>query len=728
MQMELDIDERYGVVVKRFRRCGQHWMLTKPLSRWVKPGDRYFPSILINKTLGEVVETGIGELRNVRGIGRKKLRTLMDVIERAVEDIELCIQNEMLVSSQSPEELGQQRSDPVKTWPHHLNLNLSTIAEFDAVDRAAADNTYLELSCDEWTAICHAIKQAGFETYTFGRLVRSHRKFVARYLNKSVATVTDLSFEEFMEFKRTKPTLAKKSFGEIFRLARIGAIGEREPTFSFHLTAGPIGRVAKWVEHVLGGSDVPEYRSIGNHLLFPLIEQVKIDLGTRTVKMLKRRIGYLRKPETLNQIAAPLELTRERVRQILMTVRRSIHLRWPDGKLAVQRIYQKCIDTQQPARSSRLVRRIMSLIFDEGSSFASTVGQIHNAWKNYAIQKQTPILKSELMSWVSRQLPRLAPEAAVKLLEAEMLSLTMEGKRWYFSKEPLDRLLYFVCETKQPVPLTKLSERVGLDQDVLRGLLIRDRRFAEHKQLQFGSVFDCGLLRFERRWYFRLFALSPGEEPSRKIVPADGVLTAAWAWLRRESIVDLSAWGLHRLVNELIAQLYQGKLSDRLSPFVLAELAVRESRRQVRHMRRHRIFWKDAIQIPGRIRGKNGWASHVLQEFGMPLEVQEIAPLLRAYYQDYPRYVISQLSFCSKGDDRKIYPVEKIVFHHRVLLIPDGWQPNSNVDNVSDGIKKMVSGAVKRVSRRRAKLSEYESLPWFAEMMKRHPAITSDSQ
>lgn len=726
--MESDIDGRYALVVQRFHLCGQHWMSTKPLSRWVKPGDRYFPSVLTTKTLREVVETGIGGLRQVRGIGLRKLETLMAVIERAVQDIELYIENETLASSQLTDEPGQQRLDPIKTWPHPLSLNWSTTAEIEKFDGAVVDKVFVELSGDEWTTICQAIQQAGFATYTFGRVVRSHRKFVARYLNKSVATVTDLSFEEFMEFKRTKPTLAMKSFGEIFRLARIGAIGEREPTYSFHLTAGPIGRAAKWAEHVLGGSDVPEYRSIGKQLLLPLIEQVKIDLGTRTVKMLKRRIGYLRKPETLSQIAAPLELTRERVRQILKTVRRSINLRWPDGKSAVQRIYQKCIDTQQPARSCRLVRRIMSLIFDERSSFASTVGQIRNAWKNYAIQKQTPMLKSELMSWVSRRSPRLAPEAAVKLLEAEMMSLTMEGKRWFFSREPLDRLLHFVCETKQPVSLTNLSERAGLDPETLRGLLIRDRRFAEHKQLHFGSVFDCGLLRLEHRWYFRLIALSPGAEPSRKIVPADGVLTAAWAWLRRESIDDLSAWGLHRLVNELTTQLYQGRLSDKLTPFVLAEFAVRESRRQVGHMRRHRIFWKDAIHSPGRVRGKNGWASYVLQQFGMPLEVQEIGPLLRAYYQDYPRYVISQLSFRSKGDDRRVYPVEKIVFHHRVLLIPDGWQPNSNLDNVSDGIKKMVSGAVKRVSRRRAKLSEYESLPWFAEMMKRHPVIKSDNQ
>jgi hypothetical protein len=726
--MEMDIDERYEGIVQRFRRCGQHWMSSKPLSRWVKPGDRYFPNIFVNKTLREVGETGIGELRQVRGIGLRKLRILMDVVERAVQDIELCIENELSVISQSAVDPGQQPTASVETWSHQLILNLNTVAAFAAVDRSVVDKAYAELNSDEWNMVCQAIKQAGFANYTFGRVIRSHHKFVARYLNKSVAAVTDLSFEEFMEFKRTKPTLAMKSFDEIFRLARIAALGEREPTISFHLTASPIGRVVKWVEHVLDGSNVPDYRGIGNQLLLPLIEQVKIDLGMRTAKMLKRRIGHLRKPETLTQIAAPLGLTRERVRQILMSVRKSISLRWPDGKLAVQRLYQKCIDTQQPARSIRFVRRIMSLIFDEGSSFASTVGQIRNAWKNRAIQKQTPILRSELMSWVSRQLPRMAPEAAVKLLEAEMMSLAIEGKQWYFSKEPLDRLLYFVCETKQPVSLTKLAERAGLEPEVLRGLLTRDRRFAEHEQLHFGSVFDCGLLRFERRWYFRLFALSPGEEPSRSLVPADGVLTAAWAWLRRESIEDLSAWGLHRLVTELIAQLYRGKLSDMLSPFVLAEFAVRESRRQVGHMRRHRIFWKDALHTPARVRGKKGWASYALQKFGMPLEVQEMAPLLSAYYQDYPDYVIRQLSFRSQGDDRTAYPVEKIVFHRRVLLIPDGWQPNSNLDNVSDGIKTMVSSAVKRVARRRAELSDFASLPWFVEMMKRHPAMKSDGQ
>jgi len=57
--------------------------LTKPLAFWTLPTDRRLPLVLINRTLGELLNIPFDELCNTPSIGEKKIQSFLTLLTRA---------------------------------------------------------------------------------------------------------------------------------------------------------------------------------------------------------------------------------------------------------------------------------------------------------------------------------------------------------------------------------------------------------------------------------------------------------------------------------------------------------------------------------------------------------------------------------------------------------------------------------------------------------------------
>jgi hypothetical protein len=60
--------------------------LTKPLGHWALPNDRRLPWAFLHRTVAELIDTPFEELSATPGIGQKKLRSLIDLLQRVVRD------------------------------------------------------------------------------------------------------------------------------------------------------------------------------------------------------------------------------------------------------------------------------------------------------------------------------------------------------------------------------------------------------------------------------------------------------------------------------------------------------------------------------------------------------------------------------------------------------------------------------------------------------------------
>ena len=60
--------------------------LDKPLAFWALPNDRRLPLAFLGRSVGELLETPFKELTSTRGIGHKKISSLVKLLHRATSD------------------------------------------------------------------------------------------------------------------------------------------------------------------------------------------------------------------------------------------------------------------------------------------------------------------------------------------------------------------------------------------------------------------------------------------------------------------------------------------------------------------------------------------------------------------------------------------------------------------------------------------------------------------
>ncbi|MCA9164468.1 MAG: hypothetical protein KDA62_15870, partial [Planctomycetales bacterium] len=68
----------------------------KPLAYWTLPNDRRLPIALLGRPLGEILKTPFEQLAATPGIGEKKIKTLLILLQRA--------QNEVTVAQEESED------------------------------------------------------------------------------------------------------------------------------------------------------------------------------------------------------------------------------------------------------------------------------------------------------------------------------------------------------------------------------------------------------------------------------------------------------------------------------------------------------------------------------------------------------------------------------------------------------------------------------------------------
>src|SRR5690606_7113014 len=111
----------------------------------------------------------------------------------------------------------------------------------------------------------------------------------------------------------------------------------------------------------------------------------------------------------------------------------------------------------------------------------------------------------------------------------------------------------------------------------------------------------CGFERVDGKWMIRLVS---GEEST-----AEGerkLSVAALAQLivdgfSHRGIADATSWGVHRYANEIVREHFHLRLTDSVTPHVLADMLVKTSDGLIRSMRGRRLRWDQAsLGIPAR--------------------------------------------------------------------------------------------------------------------------------
>jgi hypothetical protein len=710
--------ERFVQAQIKFRKFGPHWLAEKPLTRWATADDRYRDTILARMSVRELLEKSFEDLERMRGVGQTKIHKCVEILERAIEDIAACIQIE-----ESGQESPASAKTPLSKWIQNEMSHSGSNEELSAIDWLQSGVEIETLTESAWDAICRCINDSSLDGLKIGQVVDTHRGMRPSLLQTPVFFFTSKSLSEFYWPEKYSQKVSIRLLRIFIDLATIGSSQGSSSGYGLLIKPRLISSAENWLKKSLDQDDLPELHAIREFLISPILNQVGIDRGSKSKSMLKKRLGGARKPKTLKEIATPFGLTRERSRQILYKAGKSIFLRWPDGQHTLELLLKRYVEAGKLDRSVSLIRQLLHLIYAHSPPLPASIGEITQFWEYLAKQKKTPFTEFELKMWFGRRFRGLDSKTIKQQLRVVMKKVNIDSQVFYFSKNLMDQLLLKVCLSEKPLSLKELAEASGLSQKETLYHLTQDWRFFKDENKNFFTIIGCGLKKVRKDWHMELLPIRANVTLRQSVLTIDEIIAAAWGWLLKEKIHDLSAWGFKRLVDEQLQQLHNAKLPEKVTPFVLADIVVRQSNGMVRHRRRHRLCWSASLKQPGLVLGKDGWAVRVLQEYGKPIMALEIGPLMKRYYQDNHDYVYRQLSFRNDDESEVCNGATRISLGRLGnIFVPDGWSLNNKKDNISSGIKAILTKIASKKANPETDLTHLAETPWLVELINKYSA------
>ncbi|MCL2116857.1 MAG: hypothetical protein FWH27_00365 [Planctomycetaceae bacterium] len=290
--------------------------LTKPLAFWTLPTDRRLPLILINRTLGELLQIPFDELCRTPSIGEKKIQSFITLLTRAVNtNVEDIPDSALPLKADSSSTLFLEEND------------------------SFTDSTFVsEIQWQKWQAV---ILEKGLANEKLGRLCPSLSELTRVIWNNTLGDYCDKTLVEMREIR----THGEKRVTAILKIFHCVCAIVNKVENSKHLIARlvpkDIDRVETWSLQVLNKRGTPHKADIEANYIRPLLEQLKIDATEQICRLAENRIGLQGEVTSIRQAARALGLARARIYQLLNEINDILMVRWPYGRLITSLLRNK---------------------------------------------------------------------------------------------------------------------------------------------------------------------------------------------------------------------------------------------------------------------------------------------------------------------------------------------------------------------------------------------------
>src|SRR5207247_3775582 len=88
---------------------------------------------------------------------------------------------------------------------------------------------------------------------------------------------------------------------------------------------------ARWLMETVNCPDLPPVDEIHQHIVKPMVQQIKIDLGDQVAGLAATRLCLDENAPSVKQQAETIGVTRARVYQLLEDCAKVMDVRWPEG-------------------------------------------------------------------------------------------------------------------------------------------------------------------------------------------------------------------------------------------------------------------------------------------------------------------------------------------------------------------------------------------------------------
>jgi hypothetical protein len=307
----------------------------RPILYWSKPDDRRLPMALIDLTVDQLLSKPFEELCLTRGIGVKKLRMLLELLERAIaSDPQL----------PEPEPMGSQTMVPnfaTKLSEALDNFNSRAVTE------------------GQWAKWKTTVAKHRLNSMPLGRLARNLMEITSVIWNSPLGNYLPYSLDELRQLK---------TYGE----KRVGSILEVFYTIDLSMSAMPEGghlvlrlepryvyEVETAVFDMMAHFAPPQAKTVQQAVIYPLLNQLKLDMGDFAHDLVRDRVGTGAKAKAIREQSEELGLTRARLYQVLEECALAAHVRWPQGRVVLNELM---VYLSNREGLERVVRQLHQLI------------------------------------------------------------------------------------------------------------------------------------------------------------------------------------------------------------------------------------------------------------------------------------------------------------------------------------------------------------------------------
>jgi hypothetical protein len=279
--------------------------LDKALSYWVLPTDRRLPIAFLDRPLRDLLGQPLDELMATPGVGQKKIMGFFDLLKRASK----------ASSPDAPFGLSPDAAKRAKPAP-------VTAGGFDAAI----------VSESLWAQWCETVNRYGLGPEKLGRLAPSLQALPTVIWHSRLEEYADRSLADIRSLK-THGEKRVNAILEVFCTVHEAlATATLQENVDVVLMPRFIPPLTRWLLESVAQPDLPPVDALHQHIVRPMVNQIKIDLGDQVAGLASARLCLDENSPSVKQQADTIGVTRARVYQLLEDCAKVMDVRWPEGR------------------------------------------------------------------------------------------------------------------------------------------------------------------------------------------------------------------------------------------------------------------------------------------------------------------------------------------------------------------------------------------------------------
>jgi len=321
--------------------------LDKALSYWVLPTDRRLPIAFLDRPLRDLLTRPLDELMSTPGVGHKKILGFFDLLKRAAK----------VASPDAP--FGLNGNDTAKRAP-----KAAEPCGFDA-------SVVSELL---WSSWCETATRYGMGPEKLGRLAPSLQALPTVIWHSRLEEYSDRSLAEIRSLKthgEKRVQAILEVFCTIHEALATATLQENVDVILVPRFVSPLNR---WLLERIGQDNLPSVDEVQQHVVRPMINQIRIDLGDQIATLAAARLSLDENAPSVKQQADAIGVTRARVYQLLEDCAKVMEVRWPEGRWLLTPLATRFGGDADP-ETIGLIHGIMDLFYTPEKSAAHMEGE-----------------------------------------------------------------------------------------------------------------------------------------------------------------------------------------------------------------------------------------------------------------------------------------------------------------------------------------------------------------